>query len=174
MSSAISISVSLDVQKLRVSGSLRVGDAAVVTVKNYGDMTDAGLVLRLAFNNRTVAQFPANETEVWTASGAHARAVLNLDTEELAALARRWPQVQSFPCRLTLESANGTVQADTWLRVANVESAPAGSATPSGEPSGPSTAYAIDPETGLYHMLTVVTDSDGNTSLNVSATGVVQ
>ena len=53
-----------------------------------------------------------------------------------------------------------------------------GSDTPTPEPTptptpGDREAYAYNPKTGMYHRLTVVTDSDGNITLDVASKGVV-
>ena len=44
--------------------------------------------------------------------------------------------------------------------------------TPTPTPSKDKDSYAYDPKTGLYHRITVVTDSDGNITLDVAKKGV--
>jgi len=51
--------------------------------------------------------------------------------------------------------------------------APTPTPTPMPTPSTSKETYAYDPKTGLYHLLTVVRDSDGNITLDVSEKGVM-
>lgn len=47
-----------------------------------------------------------------------------------------------------------------------------GSGGPSPSPSPASETYAYNPKTGKYHLITVITDSDGNITLDVAQKGV--